>query len=167
MVKKYYNIKTIQNLIENIAVTRAPVFSTYERVSIVSFSPASFNNGRVAEVKPIKFEMSIQDNGTEFLKFLPQEQQELFLKYDPKMWEILHEIGHIKTAVGLSWTKLMDEKPKLQRKADKHNMPIGDQQKEYRQLVSERRADKWAYNWALKHPKEMEFASHNLRVTMW
>jgi len=163
----YYNIKTIENIIENITQERTPIIKTYEDISIVTMRITEVKRGLIKKIEVLSYTISIQDNKQELLNLLSPEHKELFIKYDPKMWEILHEIGHTKTVKGLSNLKFQCEKGSFHNLMESRKIPIDEQQKKYRQLISERRADKWAYNWALKHPKEMEFASHNLRVTMW
>lgn len=162
----YYNELTLENIIQNIYGKKVFVKTTYKDISNICWRVENMVNGTIKKIKVNYFEISLQEKSDEaIIRYLPKEQSDLFLKYDTKLWTILHEIGHAKTIPGLVYDRIdknMDNYKKVRT-----TMSEGDRKKAYRNLPIERRADKWAYEWALKHPKECEFICHNLRVTMW
>ena len=163
----YHNIKVIENVIQNIVNERVVVKPTFEECSTVHFKVFYTEKKKIDKIAIDSFEISIQDNSClEILNILPKEHQLVFKNYNFKLWEILHEIGHIKTTIGLSVRSVVEEPKKFFEELKRLNLTELEEQILYRQLVCERRADKWAYNWALKHPKQCEFIDHNLRVYM-
>lgn len=87
------------------------------------------------------------------------EHAELIYRYGSDLFVILHELGHAKTVVGLSLPAIYKKKAKVNEILDHR-----ERSRAYRNLPSERRADKWAFNWLLKHPKQADYYSKMLEL---
>lgn len=117
--------------------------------SFVEYS-ATVEKNKIVGVRAKKF--SFQKNprlDSSIKNFFDGEARELIDNYGTDLFVLLHEVGHIKTAKGLSITNSKRIKEKVSKISDEKEACIA-----YRNVPSERRADKWALNWLAKHPKQ-------------
>lgn len=80
------------------------------------------------------------------LNFLPENLKKVATQYNVKLVSLLHEIGHVKTYKGLVYKRQQELKVKAQ------NNNFFNCQTLYRNIPCERRADKWAIDFIIKHP---------------
>lgn len=139
--------KIAQEIIERILKQRVQV-SMYDKLtSSVSYA-TSVEKGLIAKIGDAHFRFA-KDNSKEkgVIEYLPLEAQELIRIYGIDLFILLHEIGHLKTAKGISIKNKERQKEKL-----KNYTTAQAVRKAYRNMPVERRADKWAIQWLIKHP---------------
>ena len=67
--------------------------------------------------------------------------------------------SHLKTAKGLSIKATIENKKKTDA-----ILHYRERERAYRNMPVERRADKWAFNWLLKHPKQARYYQQMLEL---
>lgn len=94
--------KIAQEIIERILKERVRVSMYDELASSVSYA-ASVEKGLIAKVGDAHFRFA-KDNSKEkgVVEYLPLEAQELVKIYGTDLFILLHEVGHLKTAKGIS-----------------------------------------------------------------
>lgn len=151
--------KIAQEIIERILNERVKVSMYDESASSVSYA-ASVEKGLISKVWDAHFRFA-NDNSKErgVVEYLPLEAQELIKTYGTDLFILLHEVGHLKTAKGISIRNKERQEQKLQNYTSTQAI-----RKAYRNLPVERRADKWAIQWLLKHPLDARRYQHMLEL---
>jgi hypothetical protein len=144
--------ETAEFICGEIMKKRISVIMNDEHFSHIDYSVNG--KGDIVEESTINALYLVNNNSREqnlYKKFEP-EQAGLILQYGSDLFVILHELGHAKTVIGLSLPAIYKKKAKVDAILDHR-----EQSRAYRDLPTERRADKWAFNWLLKHPKQAEY----------
>lgn len=151
--------ETAEFIISELTNKRVEVEMTDEMFSQIDYSV--HGEGDIVESSDINRIYLAKDNSFEkvlYRKF-PEHQAHLIQLYGSDLFVILHEIGHAKTVVGLSLPSILKKKAQVENILDHR-----ERSRAYRNLPTERRADKWAFHWLLKHPKQARYYQQMLEL---
>lgn len=151
--------ETAEFIISELTKKRIKVELTDEMFSQIDCSVHC--EGNIVKSSTINCIKLPKDNSSEqqLYHIFPQHQAHLIQLYGSDLFVILHEIGHAKTVVGLSLPAIMKKKARVENILDHR-----ERSRSYRDLPTERRADKWAFNWLLKHPKQARYYQQMLEL---
>lgn len=140
--------KFMSDIIKIITGWDLPVSFTHDECCTIFSTYYPDSAGVINRIVPtsIKFsyKMSYWDD---IYNYLTPEQKIVWANYNPYLFSILHEIGHVYTLVGTNYKKNKMEKDNV-RKVSKNYAEICAN---YRKLKVEALADQWATDWVLDH----------------
>lgn len=152
--------ETAEFIIGEITKERIPVIMKTGEYSSVTYDIYS-TDGIIDLVKPTSIELPMNNYYEErdIPRLYLDHQADLIVQYGTDLFCLLHEIGHLKTAKGLSIKATIENKKKTDA-----ILHYRERERAYRNMPVERRADKWAFNWLLKHPKQARYYQQMLEL---
>jgi hypothetical protein len=125
-----------------------PVSFTHREVCTIYSTYYPDSTGKLKRVKPESITFSFKMNyWPEIYDYLTSSQKEVWANYNPYLFSILHEIGHVHTLVGMNWAKNQEDKANVRKISKSYEEVCAN----YRKLEAESRADTWATDWVIEH----------------
>lgn len=139
--------KFFQDIIQIITGWTIPVSFTHADCCTV-YHTSTVRGDIIRKVEPTKFVFSYKMGyWDDVYNYLTPEQQAIWANYDPHLFSILHEIGHVYTLVGINSKDHTKEKRNVRTNAKSY----ADVCANYRKVKAEALADQWATDWVLEH----------------
>jgi len=159
----YVQEKTIKNIICDILKRKdLKIEFTCKTNSSIYLTHYTDSNEIIQRSEIDRFVISIRtETGETIFPYMTPTMTGVFKQYNFKLFSILHEVGHYKTFKGISYTAMTKKRDALYARVNSEGAHA-EIHRLYRQTTPERRADKWAMNWILKHPKKAREYSNQL-----